>query len=516
VSDPLSSVSVVPVSQLRGRLRARAPKALLAAVLTFGAVMGGSLLVTPVYESRASVRIESAPGARGGMEGLSLGSLGSLGGSLGSLGGDAQVVTEMGVLGSRRLLEPMVLHLALHVTVEQPAATDGVRPPLFALLEAGPATVKGELTLTRGSDGRYAVSATGTGMGTPSAARVAPGDTLTVGVVRLVLDAAVTAPEIVLRTRPLTTVMRRIDRTLRIRRDAPGSRLVHLRFRHAETAVAKAFVDGVLAMYLDQAAALVAADPARRVAFLGNQLRAFRTRVDAAERALVAAQQGGPLPPREALEFEAKRQVELTVRRDGLRVELATLDAFLAGNVEPQALLAFPSFFEAGPTGSVLDALLALETRRDSLLVQRTPENREVQLLQARIAALEGTLQTLVREYRGALAQRVTAASTALDSLAPGLTPLPARVVAAERAAKELELLAEVTSRLEQLELQARTEQALARLESRVVDAGTVSDRPVFPRLDLNAALGAVLALLVALLVLLSGAPRPSGETAEA
>jgi len=136
--------------------------------------------------------------------------------------------------------------------------------------------------------------------------------------------------------------------------------------------------------------------------------------------------------------------------------------------------------------------------------------------LQARIAALEGSLQTLVREYRGALAQRVTAASAAIDSLTPGLTPLPARVVAAERAAKELELLAEVTSRLEQLELQARTEQALARLESRVVDAGTVSDRPVFPRLDLNAALGAVLALLVALLVLLSGAPRPSGEPAEA
>ena len=510
MTDTPHPVPVIPTSRLHERIRRRGLRALSAGVVAFAIVLGVTLVIPPVYESRASIRIEPTAGARGGMDMAALGSLGSIGG-LSSLGGDGQVVTEMGILGSRRLLEPMVQQLALHVSVEEPRAENGVREPLFAMLKAGRETTKGRIVFTRAKDGSYAVTVSGDSMVTaPVPSLVKAGDTVSIGAVQFVLDQRVTAPRIELKTRPFNTVMRSIDRTLRIRRDATGSRLVHLRFRHEETAVAKAFVDGVMALYLDQATTLVETDPARRVAFLGTQVRAARARADAAEQVLVAAQQGGALPPREALEFEAKRKVEMTVRRDALNVELNTLDAFLAGNVPPQALLAFPSFFEAGPTGSVLDALLNLETRRDSLLVQRTPENREVQLISARILSLEGTLQTLVKQYRVALGQRVTAANEALNQLAPEMTPLPARVVAAERAAKELELLGEVAAKLEQLELQARTEQALAKVESRVVDPGTVSDRPIFPRLDINLVLGAVLAVLVGLFVLLSGAPRSS------
>src|SRR5690606_3150091 len=113
---------VLRSAHLKDLLKRRGPAALSVGVLTFVTVVGITLWLTPMYESRASLRVEPLSGAGGLPEGLSLGLPG-----LGALGGDAQVVTEMGILGSRRLLEPIAQQLALHVTIDEPAAVDGVR-----------------------------------------------------------------------------------------------------------------------------------------------------------------------------------------------------------------------------------------------------------------------------------------------------------------------------------------------------------------------------------------------------
>ena len=91
------------------------------------AVIGLTLLITPVYESEASLRVRTdQAGGLGGSLMSGLAEMGDMAQSLplglslpGGLG-ENDVSTEIGVLASRRILEAQADSLALHVTLARP------------------------------------------------------------------------------------------------------------------------------------------------------------------------------------------------------------------------------------------------------------------------------------------------------------------------------------------------------------------------------------------------------------
>src|SRR5690606_27899016 len=74
--------------------------------------------------------------------------------------GESEVDTEIGVLGSRRILERMADSLALHVSLKRPWGA--FRTQVLEVISAGEDAPKGTYSLSLEGDGTYSVSARGT------------------------------------------------------------------------------------------------------------------------------------------------------------------------------------------------------------------------------------------------------------------------------------------------------------------------------------------------------------------
>ena len=119
--DPSTPTHVLDLpSLLRSHLLRFSATSLTVVSITFLA----SLLVTPVYESEASFRVRMSSDAGLGSSLLSgIGDVAeSLPGGLAAAGGlgETDVQTEIGILRSRAMLEPVADELALHVQLSRP------------------------------------------------------------------------------------------------------------------------------------------------------------------------------------------------------------------------------------------------------------------------------------------------------------------------------------------------------------------------------------------------------------
>lgn len=495
----------------RALMRRRLRFALLL-VGTVGVVMTITFLLTPVYESESSLRVRSDTG--GGLSQAMLSGIEDMiptGIQLPGLG-DTDVSTEVGILGSRRIVQGVADSLSLHVELQRPWRA--FRTDVLEVIRAGPEAPRGVFTLRHEGEGVYQVTARGTRTEVLLPEMVRIGEAFTVGPMefRIRADLADEPPPVIrFQVIPFTRMMRGLRQDLRIGRDDAGSRLVTIRYRHPDPELARALVNGILDDFMVYSETVNRSDSGREVEILAEQLEGYTAELRRVEAELQAYQERERLVlPEEQATSQIQRIAELQVLNDALEVERSALSDFLTriearpdpvdGVASPYRQLAtFPSFLRNAAIQEFLEALIELENARAELLVLRTEENQDVRMVQDRIRQIEGQLRDLTVDYLEGLETQLASSGTALARFGDELERIPQLEIEYTRRMRDRRLLSEVVVMLEARLVQARVREALDDARVRPVDRGIIEDRAAFPRPPISLVLSLFLGVLVGL-----------------
>lgn len=479
-------------------------------------VMLATLLLPPSYESEASVRVRSdRSGLGGGLASSGAEALEEavpMAGALSLPGLDgADVPTEIGVLGSRRILEAVIDSLDLHVGLSRPWRE--FRTDVLRVIEAGEDSPRGIYSLRWEGDGSYyTVSASGTREPVALPDRVEIGQPFRIGpmVFALEPELAEDPPRLVrFQVEPFRQVVRSIRRDIRIERDDTGSRLIVVQYRHRDPNLAQAMVNGIVANFMDYSLSLSTSDSRREAEILAEQVELYAGRLQEVETRLQLYQEQERIiaPEEQAIE-QVRRMAQVQVATDAMEVEREALAELLrsvseeAANEEGRGaayrrLATFPSFITNNSVQQLLTTLTTLENERSALLVRRTETNQDVRRIQERIEEVEQQLFTLATDYLEGLDTHLASSRQTLGRFGLEAEELPAVELAYARLVRERRLLSEIYLTLHARMAEARVQEAIDDAQVRVVDLGVVEDRPVFPRPAISLVLSTLLGLML-------------------
>lgn len=463
----------------------------------------GSVLVRPVYESEAVLRIKSDDPGGGFLSELA--PLKSLG--LGSLGQD-EVDTERGVLRSRRMAALVIDSLGLTV---RPLDRAVRRDTVLRVLHTGRDTLSGRFILRHQGDGAYSLSTPfwrTHPAGVPRIVRV--GEPFEIGATRLVLDPASGVPprELSFRLTGYEKTMKKMRKTLRVDAQDGGSKLVEVSYRDSDPVLAAAVVNGIVDHYMAYKARTDKSESRHTIEVLREQTAEQEELLRRTEAQLRSYQELQRIvAPEEQATQQVRRIAEIQARRDALAVERAALSDLLgqvgsrplrSGEESPYRQLAtFPSFITNGAVQDLLQTLLELENTRSELLARRTPENHDVRVINGRIAELEAQLFGLARNYRESLQTQIASADVALAGFGRELESIPSREIEYARLQRERKLQSEIYLVLQGRLKEAEVQDAIDPGDVRVIDYGVVPHEPVFPKPLVNVLLASILGLMM-------------------
>lgn len=469
------------------------------------AVAAWTFLSAPRYQSTAVLRIMEDPSE------LGLASqLGDMPGA-GLLGfGREELETEIGVLKSWRIAEPVVDSLYLAVTVTKPA---GIRDEVVQVLSNGDPAREAVLTLRRQGQDAYALRIKEEGEPTRSGGTLRIGDALEFAGYHMALaqDLDEDPPgRIRIEILPRYEAVRNLREDLDIRRQEGGSNLVSVAYAIPDRELAADVVNGIVAEYMAYKNSVEGSEARRTAQELREEVADYLVRLTEAEERLRAFQEEHRIvSPEEEATQQVRRYAEILIQKDGLEVERTSLARLLAlidtrmrsepgGAPDPavyRQLATFPTLITNQAIQDLLMALLELETERSTLLVQRTEENRDVRQLTDRIAEMETQLFRLGNDYLESLDGQLASIQEVLDRIADDLEAFPEQEMAYLRLYRDRAVLNEAYVALQgQLRL-AEVQEAIRDEGVRIVDAGLVAheDDPEFPKPWVNLFLGMVL-----------------------
>ncbi|MSR22645.1 MAG: hypothetical protein EXR92_03740 [Gemmatimonadetes bacterium] len=475
------------------------------------AVMGVTLLIPPVWESEASVRVRARE--QGGLgSGLLAGLEEALPTGISVPGlSDTDVQTEMGVLGSRLIVAAIADPLSLQVELVRPRRE--FRTNVVEVLEVGVDAPRGVFSFRLQEDGSYRVSSRGTRTAVPLPDVVRVGEPFVLGPMSFRILPAVSGDppnEIRLRVRPFQRMMEDLREDLKIERENAGSRLVTIRYRHTDPYLARALVNGIADRFLQYSETQNKSDSRREVEILTAQVADQADHLATAEARLQAYQEVERIvAPDEQAVQQIRRIAEIQVARDALQVERTALAQLLAevsgrepppgGDTPYRRLAAFPSFITNPAVQEFLQALTELETRRAELGVLRTPENADFRMVDGRIREIEEQLYALATDYLEGLDTQIASAAVSLEGFGADLESIPEVEIEYARRLRERTLQSEVYLGLQARLAQTRVQEEIDDARVRIVDTGVIEDRPAFPRPAISLALSGILGLMMGL-----------------
>ena len=494
-----ASVRTVAIGQaLRRRplLVFGVPAVLLLATLAF------VLLMRPVYESSVSLRVDEDRG--GGVLAM-----------LSTLTQGSEVFTEMAVLESRSLAEDVVRSLALQLSVEEPARVERAR--LFSDLSVDSSAPAAVYRFERTGSGRVRVS--GDLIHEPTSYRPFArssvesrdfGEHAVGEPIALAGATVVLGPEAAEHEAVVVTVLRFADAVTALQSDLEVSRpdreadVMLARFRGHDPDLVRAVPNELAAHFLARRQQVQTADARGTAAFLTEQIDTLNRNLLEAEENLRGFREENRIVSAEA---EADAQVErlagLQAQRDMMAVEREALGTMLAevaqerpdsGAVSPyRKLMSFPTLIQNTATAEMLTQLVGLENQRAELLMTRTATDRDVRLLDQRIASIESELRSMAETYWRGLGQQVTSLNQSLAGFEGELARIPAQQMSYVRLGREASLLGELYTFLQTKQKEAEIAAAVQDQAVRVVDPAIHPDEPVRPK--------PVLSLLVALVL---------------
>lgn len=479
----------------------------LVAAITLAVValtMAVSFYMMPVYESQAAVRIVPEESGAGGML-EKLGEMADLG-ALTGLGSD-DLDTDLGIMRSRRIVDPVAESVGLQVDLLAPRRERG---EVLRVVSAPRDRAVGVYRLDRQDDGSYSVKAEETEEPVTLPERVRLGAPFTLAGVTLALNPTLGArpPERVrFEILPFREAVDELQEELEVDRQKTGSRLVELVYRHKDPRVAAAVVNGLADGFIAYKRTTSATESRSSAVVLREQVASYQAQLtDAENRLRQFRETSRVLAPEAEAEAEIKRASEMQLRFDDMRVERASLQQLLAevraappgaGTAAYRKLSTYPSFISNSNVVGLMNTLNALDNERAALLARRMEADDDVRILNSRIAGTEQQILRIADDYLRSIELRLASADQALAQVGAGMAAMPGQDMQFVRLMREVKMLNEVYLLLQARLKEAEITEAVTKDAAHVVDYGLVAYEPEFPKPLLNLVLSVVLGLLV-------------------
>jgi polysaccharide biosynthesis transport protein len=442
-----------------------------------------SALLPATYRSSASFLVERRDPS----------SLSSALAVLDRMGAGQGTETEIELLQSRRVLEPVVESLALHTTIK-------------------PAEVEAEV-VSAGRDAQPGLYRVRTGEGTTSVEAVESGTVLAETAAGNALEFAgvqLYAPTIdgtsfEVEVLPFLEAVGRAQERISASTASPEADLVQLSCEGPTPDAARNLCSAVSTSYLQLRAELQRAEANAAAEFLAGQVEQARTRLLAAEDELQSYEGANRLVAlSERANEEVRRFAGLQAQREQLDAERRALTEWIASIQQGGAgssvrdLASFPTFFreQNQVVTQLIASLVELENERSSMMATRTARTPEVASIDERIGQIEAQLAQLASSYEQALGTQIRALDESLDMAGNQLAGIPTQQIESARLERQVSLLEELYRFLETRLHEAEVAQAVNLPSVRIVDEASLPYRPAWPNVPLNLGLGGFLGLL--------------------
>lgn len=483
-------------------LRRRRRTIFVTLALVVAAVATYTFLVTPVWYASALVRVDDSQ-----QSSLISPELTAL---VGLPGGGSQIETELRILRTRPIAEDVVDRHDLHVVVSDPK--DLPRELLFAALEFGRETVKGEYEIRPARAGLYRIRSTGDD--TPPLDTVfSPGESVELPGGSFVLrdlgsltdrDGDALATEVDLRTRPFQEAVKDFLETVSTGRPDREANVLQVGYRTTDRTLVHEVPNTHAERFIERRIESQKIEARGTVAFLEAEVEDTRQQLEDIEARLQDFREGEQIV---AVEAEAEAQVErlatLHTRRTQLDAERAALAGLLAdidsnaGDPDYRRLASFPTFFQNQAVAGMLGSLIQADSARAALQTRMTPRHPDVIAIEERIDQLEGQLGSIGRNYLGSLSDQITALDTILAQFGAELESVPERQIAFARIQRQVEMLAELYTILQTRLKEAQVQEAIDDSSVRIVEHAIEPLEPVSPKPVRNLALAMMLGLVL-------------------
>lgn len=500
---------LLDVKVLGARLRAGIRTLLVGTLMGLGSGAATLLVLPSRWEGRATVLTTRTSGGRGALlEQAGIPDAITSSGLMGS-GAGSSMETQLELLRSRRLLEPVGDSLLVGVQVRAPRSV----PPLRLLSSYIPRAPFAPVTLsaTRVDGSRWRLEAerldTTVVAGTPVTLAFAE------------LTVAPTAPaSFRVRLLDREDAMRRLEKRLSV--DRAGGEIAEVTVRWDDSVSGAALANGVVAQYLGWRQREDRGDNRTRYEFV-------RAQADSVEQALTVAldtlrrfqEATKALDP--AIYGKSLMDVLLELRSDlaEASVESEALGALLArvGRTDASTsasatreLPGYPALQRSPALNELVAQLSQLEGERTILLQTRTESDPTVAGRTAAIRALEAQLAPMAGTYRAAIEQRRSALAIQVDSIARLMAGLPGQGRRYFELSRDVQRLTVSAAQLAAQRLQLRLAVMGEGGGARQVDVASPTRRAVFPKVPLVLAIGTLAGLVSATLLVLARHPAAS------
>jgi tyrosine-protein kinase Etk/Wzc len=444
----------------------------------------------PVYESATSLRVDQERSNVAVLDALS------------SLSTGSEIDTEMEELRSRTLAEEVVDSLDLQLSVKTPK--DVPRRELLATLTVSRHAPEAEFLLRREAQDAFALTTSDDDAARP----VRIGETVELrGITFALAEGAAAHDEIRLEVAPFQEAVRDFADRMDVDRPNRDADFVVVRYEGPDSVLVRQVPNTVARLFIARRNGVRKRESLSTVAFLGEQLDTLTAQLRIAENALRRYSEGEQIVAPEAqAEAQVTRMADLRAQRDLMAIERNGLRQLLdnvsvapqPGPMEPspfRRLMAFPTLLRNGATSELLGNLATVENERAQLLMRRTAEDPDVQVLTARIREIESELASIGTTYLEAMDEQVQGYDRTLQSFGSELARVPARQIEFARFQRNATLLEEIATLLQTRLKEAEIAAAIDDSSVRVVDPAIAPDEPIWPKPMLSLLLGGLIGL---------------------
>ena len=481
------------VSQLWDMLVRRRWTILIGAVMVIAAAAWVTSRMPRVFTSNVTVLVGNAQ--RTGTTPLDV---------LSRLGAPSALGTELQLLESRRITQPVVDDEDLHVRTSVPAKNTPARTVL-PTLEASPEALPGTYELRRtDEEGRWSFRKT-----SPEEADYGvftTGQRLEAAGLAFDIPDSVPAQPLVLTVSyfpaTVSTIMGRVGASL----VGTEAALIRLDCNAPSAAEAQLLCQRISDRYVALRNELQRGQAVHASTFLEEQSETVRTQLVEAEEELRQYQeQNRIVAPEAQANQEVAEFAMLQARREQMdadrRALAGALDRATSGG-GPEAyrqLAAYPTFMGNPMVGNILTNLVQYDSQLHELLKRRTEQNEDVVNVRQRIADLEGQLGAMAQNYQTAVTGQIAALDRIIGSSAGRLSTVPEKQMEIARLERKTTLLSELYTTLQQRLREAEIAKAVELADVSVIDAASLPLGPSSPNVKVNMALAVMAGLLFGL-----------------
>ena len=394
--------------------------------------------------------------------------------------------------------------LGLRATVIRPRSIQ--TSEVLSLIQVAPGADTMTLIVRVGATGGRSVARAGTaGQGVP----FGDDDTVRIGGVALALTAVGrSTPELTISVVSAAQAIRDLRSNLSVARPSRDADLITIGVKNHDSLRAPAIANLLANQLIASHRALAMGRSDANIRFLHGQLDSLGAQLRVAEDTLRAyRERTGVVDAAEAARTQVNRlaQIEadrgaLVAERDALGRLLHQLDSTRAGthgdSTRVRTLMSFPTLLKNQAAAELLGALASVENERAQLLVRRTSDDPDVQVLTARIGQLNAQLEGVAKTYLQGVEDQVDALGRVARGFGSSLDSLPAEeleVARRERAVKvDQDLYTLIQTRLKEAEVTGSMDDQSTHL----ADPAVTPDRPVQPRPVLDLGLAFVVGII--------------------